>query len=80
MYGIRRTILVSLGIMNDNPEFIKSLEDGKAFLQLEDGFWYLDFTELKGCVSEWRLRVIADELDRRNAPMVEKLREYFADK
>lgn len=46
---------------------VERSEDRGELVKLEDGFTYYDPQAMTGCLDAWSLRVIARELDRRNA-------------
>ena len=55
---------------------IQSCERGNQFISLEDGFCYF-WIEGHGALSAEALRVIADELDRRNKGWQGEIDNYF---
>ncbi len=57
-------------------DIIKKVDERGEFVYLEDGFLYYA-PEGKGCISAHELRIIADELDKRNKAWEEQIDEYF---
>lgn len=54
------------------------LEERKEIVAGDDGFYYY-WPEGHGALSSADLRIIADELERRNAPLEAELEEYFSE-
>lgn len=54
-------------------------EASKDFVPDVDGFVYFWPERLNGHLSARQLRIIADELDRRNAPWEKVISDYFND-
>lgn len=52
---------------------IVNAETFGQFAQMEDGYWYY-WVGSRGALTAFGLRVLADELDRRNAPWGEQVR------
>lgn len=52
---------------------IERLDKDKCFVTGDDGFIYFDPPCNQGYFSEWNLRYIADELERRNAKWKETI-------
>lgn len=55
---------------------LDKMEERKEIDAMEDGLYYY-FPGTRGCVSSDGLRVIADELDRRNAEYLKGIDKYF---
>lgn len=53
---------------------IAKVDERKEFAYGEDGFVYYN-PENSGLIAAWELRVIADELDRRNADWKQQINE-----
>lgn len=58
-------------------DIIKKVDEDGDFVQLEDGFVYYWPSGNKGCISAHDLRLIANELDKRNAIQETRIDEYF---
>lgn len=60
---------------------VRMAEQKGEFVILEDGFVYFwpDGSHC-GAISSWQLRVLADEIDRRNDPIQELISDYFEGK
>lgn len=56
---------------------IKVTEDHGDFVEDVDGYVYFWPERNTGSYAAWHLRVIADELDRRNAPWDAQINKYF---
>lgn len=54
---------------------LRKLEEFSDFITLDDGYLYYEPKPDCGALSAWALRVIADELDRRNASWDAQVRE-----
>lgn len=57
---------------------IELADERKEFVALEDGYSYY-WPKEGGALSTNDLRVLADELDRRNAPWDKVVKDYFKD-
>lgn len=57
-------------------KFIARVDAWDEFALDIDGFWYYWPKRNDGSIYAWMLRVIADELDRRNEPWIDA---YFAE-
>lgn len=57
-------------------KLLRSCEEYSEFGPCDDGYQYF-WIENRGCLSAEDLRIIADELDRRNKDWDEQLSEYF---
>jgi hypothetical protein len=66
--------------MQDNAEkIIKIIEERNEFITCMDGYiYYWPNGFPYGHLSSAQLRIIADELDRRNKPWDDKVNEYFS--
>lgn len=62
-----------------NQELIALVEKWGEFITLEDGYVHY-CPRGNGTVAAWSLRVIADELDRRNAEWDAQVKETLAEK
>jgi len=58
-----------------SERLIQIIEDRGGFDKLEDGFVY--YFGGSGALDSWALRVIADELDRRNEPHRKSIEDFF---
>jgi hypothetical protein len=54
---------------------IQKSEDNGDFLCAEDGFWVYWPVNPRGFLTAWNLRVIARELDRRNAALHDEIEQ-----
>ena len=85
MTNKQRTTLPLLGqIMSETRDeyanrIIKKADEAGDIFTLEDGFFYFG-PSTGGAMSAELLRVIADELDRRNEGWASTIDEYFAGK
>lgn len=61
----------------DEQRLIEKVEDAGDFITGDDGFVLFWPTESRGAFYSRHLRIIADELDRRNAAWEAKIAEYF---
>ena len=61
----------------ERTRIISILDERQELFSDVDGFvhWW---PANGGCISAWQLRVIADELDRRNVGIEKDIAEYFA--
>lgn len=55
---------------------IEIADQRNEFVYLEDGFLYYE-PKGSGCISAHELRMLADELDKRNKPYQDELEDYF---
>lgn len=60
----------------NSKELIEKINKKEEFITFEDGFVYYWATG-QGGFSSWQLRVIADELDKRNKSWQENISKYF---
>lgn len=61
---------------------VGKVEEAQEFVTLEDGFvyfWPSRPPRYNGALSAWHLRLIADELDKRNAPLQAEIDKYFSE-
>jgi hypothetical protein len=61
----------------NGDNIIRMADERREFIQLEDGFIYWVPTENKGAFAPYILRILAQEIDRRNAPWQKQIDEYF---
>jgi len=64
-------------VCGEAERLIKIIEDHDGFDNLDDGFVYFFPQNNGGCLQSWALRVIADELDRRNESWSANIDDYF---
>lgn len=57
-------------------EIIEKIDAEGDFVTGDDGYVFFWPTGVGG-LSPWVLRVIADEIDRRNAPLDKSIKKYF---
>lgn len=63
--------------MKITPEYIiQKVQEAGEFVYGDDGFLYYE-PKQQGRLSENDLRIIADELDKRNLPIQDELNYYF---
>lgn len=66
---------MKFGWPHNVEQVLKHIEQSSEFITLDDGYLYYEPRPNCGVLSSWALRVIADELDRRNAPWDAQVRE-----
>lgn len=61
----------------ERERILRAIEERSEFVIGDDGFVVYWPDGLSGALNEWVLRLIADELERRNAPWAKKIGEQF---
>lgn len=61
---------------NISKHIVKLAEERGEFTTSEDGFVYW-WPSKNGCLAAHHLRILADELDKRNAKWAKEIEEYF---
>lgn len=56
---------------------IEVADKDNEFVMLEDGFYYY-WPKGKGAIPAYQLRLLADELDKRNKEWNDRINEYFS--
>lgn len=64
--------------MTDVDHIIAASDEHGDFVTGDDGFVVFWPEGQRGAFEAWHLRIIADELDRRNAPWAAQIDQFFA--
>lgn len=65
--------------MTDVNRLVQMASENGDFVTGDDGFVFFWPKGCNGGLSEWMLRALADEIERRNAPWAAQLEQYWRD-